>query len=86
MGKGNKFPAESEGEVKMGAMDSNYKPSESAKKYLLIFKHNRSFELHLRGRVAFTFEPNGSVEVTDAVLNHPDFTEDLKRYFSIKEL
>lgn len=85
MGK-EKFPAESTEEKKTGAIEANFKNSAPAKKINLIFKHNRSYELHIAGRIVARFEPNASMELDSSVLNHPDFTDEVKNLFTVKEL
>lgn len=46
------------------------------------FTQNRSFELHI-GRNIYKFDGRQTVKLPKSVLNHPDFTADLKRYFHI---
>lgn len=51
-----------------------------------IFKHNRSYELHIGGRVAATFAPNESKQLPASILKHPDFTPEVSRCFVIREV
>lgn len=77
-----KYPV-NEQEKKTGERKANYPPSK--KRYLLIFKHNREFELHLRGKIFHRFGPNSTLGVDENIINHPDFTPEVKAYFTIKE-
>ena len=82
MGKKDKYPAEEE-DKKTCEVKSNYPSAD--KRYMLIFKHNRSFELHIGGRIVERFSPNGKAEVGSKIINHPDF-EPVRAYFNVKEL
>jgi len=50
----------------------------------LVFKGNRTFELHI-GRTLYRFEGRESKYVPKSVLDHKDFTEQIKQYFVIGE-
>ena len=57
-----------------------------AGKYLLIFRHNRSFELHI-GRDVYAFGPNQAMEVPERVVKHPDFAESpVRELFNVREV
>lgn len=73
---------------------STYKPSEqmdnetykqSEDFVTLVFKQNRTKELHV-GKVVYRFEgPGSKVDVPKSVIAHPDF-EGQRKYFTIKEV
>lgn len=82
MGK-QKYPSDDEGaDMKTAEFKSNYPASD--KKYKLVFKHNRTFELHIKGKIVHTFAPNGSAILGSDIVEHPDF-EPVRAYFNIKE-
>jgi len=60
--------------------EANYKAS-AEKRYFLIFRENRTFELKV-GRTIYLFGPHQSVEIPETVLNHPDFLQQ-KKFFII---
>lgn len=51
----------------------------------LTFNQNRSFELKI-GRQYFPFKPYQSQIFTGTILQHKDFTEEIKRFFTIEIL
>lgn len=54
--------------------------------YLLVFRHNRSFELHI-GRDVYAFGPNEAREVPERVVKHPDFAESpVRELFNVREV
>ena len=55
-----------------------------SKRYVLTFKQNRSFDLHL-GKKMISFGPKESIEVDESVVEHKDFAQSSK-YFVIKEI
>ena len=77
-------------ENNVGNNDTNYMASDekpyaqSRKKYMIMFKENRSTELYV-GRTYNRFEPYGQLEVDDDFINHPDFKQQ-EKYFAVKEL
>jgi hypothetical protein len=60
-----------------------YKQS-GERKYAIMFRQNRSFELHV-GRQTLFFGPYGIQDVGEDVIKHPDFIQQ-QQYFSIKPL
>lgn len=58
--------------------------SQTRKKYMIMFKENRSFDLYV-GRSYNHFGPHGQLEVDSEFINHPDFIQQ-KKYFAIREL
>lgn len=51
-----------------------------------MFRHNRSFELHV-GREVYFFGPNGTREVPERVVKHRDFAESpVRELFTIREV
>lgn len=54
------------------------------KKYLVQFKENRSFELHIR-RNMYCFNAYGSLTLSESEINHPDFKQQAG-LFNIKEI
>lgn len=82
MGK-TKYPSDDEGAgMKTAEVKANY--SGSDKRYMVIFKHNRSFELHIKGKIVHIFAPNGSAILGADIVDHPDFVP-VRAYFNIKE-
>jgi hypothetical protein len=82
-----RYPQEGEKKTAVVSPDYPAKP----RTYTLIFKHNRSCELHV-GRELIRFEPNevkrakpDGAPFTDDFLNDPDFTAAMKKRFVIKE-
>jgi len=61
-----------------------YKPETKGKIYNIKFKHNRSYELPI-GRNYIFFSPNELKQVDESVINHKDFTDEVKKYFVITE-
>lgn len=51
----------------------------------LTFKYNRSFELHI-GRKTYKFTGRENKNFPSSILEHPDFTETIRKYFVIKEI
>ncbi len=51
----------------------------------LTFNQNRSFELKI-GRQYFPFQPYESQVFTGTILQHKDFTEEIKKFFTIEIL
>ncbi len=49
------------------------------------FNQNRSFELHI-GRNIYKFEGRKTIKMAKSLINHPDFTLDLKKYFHIASI
>lgn len=74
----------------IGQNDSNYKASDqksysqTRKKYVIMFKENRSFELYV-GRTYNIFLPYEKLEVDEDFIKHPDFKQQ-EKYFAIREL
>lgn len=62
---------------------SLFKHSEP-KKYEIIFKENRSYELYV-GRMRIVFAPMGVQKVDSWVINHPDFIQQ-KDKFLVREV
>lgn len=54
------------------------------KLYLVQFKENRSFELHIR-RNMYCFNAYGSLTLSESEINHPDFKQQAG-LFNIKEI
>ncbi len=55
-------------------------------RYLLAFRHNRSFELHI-GRDVYAFGPNQAMEVPERVVKHRDFAESpVRELFTVREV
>ena len=52
--------------------------------YCVRFQHDRSFELHVAGKV-YHLEPHGSVIVPKSVVEHPDFRQ-VAEYFGVTEV
>jgi hypothetical protein len=50
----------------------------------LVFKEYRKFELHI-GNEVYHFSGNEPVKVPRSVLAHPDFHDDVKQLFVVKE-
>jgi hypothetical protein len=56
----------------------------ATKDYTVTFRQNRTFELKL-GRNEYRFTGRESKNMSKEQVDHPDFTEELKKYFVIKE-
>ena len=69
-------------EIKTAEKKGVYKQS-AEKSFTLIFKDNRSYDLHL-GKTVISFSPKGSQIVPEWVVKHKDF-ENASKYFVIKE-
>ena len=63
------------------AKESKYSQSENV---FLTFRGNRSYELHV-GREVHRFEGRQKKELPSSVLEHKDFTENIKKLFIIQE-
>lgn len=61
-----------------GGAEMKFEPSRE-KDFELVFKENRSFELHV-GRSVFAFAPMGSNVVPEWVVNHPDFIQQSDKF------
>lgn len=84
MGK-NKYPAEENQDNKVGKNDENYTPSADVIDPVdLVFKENRTFELHVN-RKLYRFVGRVALPFPRADLNHPDFTDEIKSLFLVKE-
>ena len=68
--------------LKTAEKKSNFAQSKE-KSYTIIFKDNRSYDLHI-GKSLFKFGPKESKDVPEWVINHKDF-ENASKYFVIKE-
>jgi hypothetical protein len=60
------------------------KYSQTRKRYMIMFKENRSFELYV-GRGYYRFGPYEQLEVDEDFINHPDFIQQQKS-FAVREL
>lgn len=80
-GADNSVERNSDSSVKKG--DKKFEQSREVD-YRLVFKHNRSYELHVWQSV-FRFEPMGSLVVPEWVINHPDFKQQADK-FIVKEV
>ena len=58
--------------------------SEKEKMYSVTFRHNRSFELHIRKNI-MRFTANETKILPDSIINNPAFQQQ-KNNFSIKEV
>lgn len=79
----NKYPSEDLPEQSVGLYEPEEKV-EATGDVTLVFKQNRSFELHIGGTI-YRFDSHGQVSVPRSILTHKDFTEEIRRYFLIKE-
>lgn len=66
-----------------GESEQRVSKSEASKDVELVFKQNRSFELHI-GRSTFCFGPMGRQRVPVDVINHPDFSSQA-HYFIVNK-
>jgi len=68
-------------------MDEVKKPVQKAKdEIMMMFKENRSFELHLLGFPVIRFEGRQWCKMPRSILLHPDFTDYIKDKFVIQEV
>lgn len=51
-------------------------------KVKLTFRQNRKFDLHLKRKV-YTFHGKETKEIDRSLLDHKDFTDNIKQYFVI---
>lgn len=75
----NKYPAEEADESFVG----KYEPEVKSDMVTLVFKENRTFELKV-GRNVYTFAGQEAKQVQRSVIDHPDFTPEIKNYFVIR--
>lgn len=68
---------------KIGKVEKRFEQSKK-EKVTLMFKGNRTFELKL-GRELTRFEGREKKSFPKSILNHPDFTSNIRKYFSIQE-
>ena len=52
---------------------------------ILMFKQNRKFELRI-GRNYYIFNGREKVKVPRSVVEHPDFTHEIQKYFVVQEI
>ena len=62
--------------------EKKFKQSKPAE-ITLIFKANRAFELKI-GRKLYRFEGREAKTFPQSILEHKDFTDEIKKYFVIK--
>ena len=68
-------------------MDEVKKPTQKAKDEIMImFKENRTFELHIGGAQPIKFEGRQWCKMPRSILSHPDFTDYIKDKFVIQEV
>ena len=57
----------------------------SSSEVILMFKQNRKFELKI-GRNYYTFFGREKIKVPKKVIEHPDFTSAIAKYFVVQEV
>jgi len=76
-----KYPSEESAENLVGKQE---KPYEDGALVMLYFKENRTFELHVNRKI-YRCVGNTPVPFPAEDLSHPDFTDEIKSLFYIKE-
>jgi hypothetical protein len=74
--------SEDQEEKKVGKEFKKISPSSEV---ILMFKQNRKFELRI-GRNYFTFFGREKIKVNRSIIEHPDFTPAIKKYFVVQEV
>ena len=75
----NKYPMDEAEDKFVGS----YEPEKKPDMVTLVFKENRTFELKI-GRNVIAFHGQEAIDVQRSVLDHPDFTDEIRKYFVIK--
>jgi len=73
-----------EDDKKIGTYSGDMDRKKKEPMYCVRFQHDRSFELHVAGKV-YHLEPHGSAIVPESVVKHPDFRQ-VAEYFGITEV
>ena len=68
----------------IGTYSGDMSRKKRVKQYHIRFQQNRSFDLHVGGKV-YAFAPNGSLIVPKSVIEHPDFRQ-VAGYFGVTEV
>lgn len=74
--------SEQKDEKKVGKDIPRVSPSSEV---FLMFKQNRKFELKI-GRNYYTFWGREKIKVPRKVIEHPDFTPEIQKYFVVQEV
>jgi len=70
--------------VKIGSYSGDMDRKKKEPMFSIRFQHDRSFELHVAGKV-YHLEPHGSVIVPESIVKHPDFRQ-VAEYFGVSEV
>ena len=69
---------------KIGSYSGDMDRKKKEPMFNIRFQHDRSFELHVAGKV-YHLEPHGSAIVPKSVVEHPDFRQ-VASYFGVSEV